>query len=570
MAVEPNSTLRLLSNVPLNLTYENTIYFGSRAAQSSYFIGKTVETFNDLTYQRVSSNTIRVECNADNVQNCNYMMFINRNYGAKWFYAFVTDIRYVNDNSTEIDYELDDLQSYLFDIELRECFVEREHSATDSVGDNTIPENIPIPAYRYTDTTKHTGLFDDYTLAMCSSIYKEEDLTWGGIQPHCCMVNRIPIGLSVQFIENVKGQTVGQSLRNALKLFRKDLRDIQWTALISTDDIATVYPIPTSFVTISDYDPNWNDSVMTELPTGMLTKVYKVADIKPTSLGAHVVRNKKLLTYPFNKLVCNTFDDCQEYRYEWFTGDKIEFTIYANLAPPTCFQAAPMNYYGDAINELFCTKMEGLPNMPFSPSGLADWITKTAPKLAIQGLATLNSTSVAMEKGKDLIEKGSKMLTPKLKKLSAKGARTIAKGQKMVAGATINPMFAIGETIASMGGDQTNANINGTSSGNIEFASNEKDFFFYQVYPKEEYSEIIDDYFDLFGYTTNKIKVPNIHVRKAWTYTKTANAIVVGGAPASALDNIANIFNNGIRFWNDGNSVGVYTINGVHVDNSPL
>ena len=135
MAVEPNSTIRLLSGVPLNMGYENTIYFASKSAQANYFIGKTVAVFNENTYQRVSLGTVRVECNVDTVQNCNYMCFINRNYGAKWFYAFVTDVRYINDVTTEVDYVIDDLQTYFFDIELKECFVEREHTATDAVGD---------------------------------------------------------------------------------------------------------------------------------------------------------------------------------------------------------------------------------------------------------------------------------------------------------------------------------------------------------------------------------------------------------------------------------------------------
>ena len=172
MAVEPNSTIRLLSGVPLNMGYENTIYFASKSAQANYFIGKTVAVFNANTYQRVTSGTVRVECNVDTVQNCNYMCFINSNYGAKWFYAFVTDVRYVNDVTTEVDYVIDDLQTYFYDddVELKECFVEREHTATDVAGDNTIPEDIPEPAMRYTDTKHHTGLFDSYTIVTLGAI----------------------------------------------------------------------------------------------------------------------------------------------------------------------------------------------------------------------------------------------------------------------------------------------------------------------------------------------------------------------------------------------------------------
>ena len=239
--------------------------------------------------------------------------------------------------------------------------------------------------------------------------------------------------------------------------------------------------------------------------------------------------------------------------------DAIDFEVYANLVPPIAFKAAPKLYYGDNINETFSVAMEGIPNMPFGTTGFMDWIIKTGTKLAIQGFEMYTGVGVATEKGQALIDKGSKMLTPKLKKISKKGQRLIEKGEKMIESEMPNTFIDVTETLANIGSTAPSPNISSSSSGNIEFSTGEKDFFFFQVYPKEEYSEMIDNYFHLYGYAVKKIKVPNIHVRKGWTYTKTANAIVVGGAPASALQNIANIFNKGIRFWNDGDNIGDYS-----------
>lgn len=561
MAVEPNSTIRLLSEVPLSMNSENTIYFATRAEQSSYFIGKTVATFNDNSYQRVSLGTIKIGCLSDTIQNCNYLMFINRNHGAKWFYAFVTDVRYINESTTEVDYVLDDLQSYFFDIELKECFVEREHTATDAVGDNTIPEDIPEPPMRYTNTKVPTGIFSSYTLAIISSMHKDDVQGWLTFTVQSCIVNHVPMALSLQYIKNVRDEDMTKCLAHAIQLIQRDLKIIDIAVALSLNDIVSIYPIPTRFVntiTFDEYDVSYGGE-MGSLPTGTSEIEYTVTEHKPTTLGAYIPKNKKLLTYPFNRLVCNTYGDWQEYRYEWFTGDAIKFQIYASLLPPIAFKAAPKLYYGDNINETFSVTMEGIPNMPFGTTGLMDWLIKTGTKLAIQGFEMATGIPSTLEKGQALIDKGSSMLTPKLKKISKKGQRLIERGEKMIAEETPNTFLDVTETFANIGSNSPVPNIKGSSSGNLEFSTSEKDFFFFQLYPKEEYSEMIDNYFHLYGYAVKKIKVPNIHVRKGWTYTKTINAIVVGGAPATSLQNIANLFNKGIRFWNSGDNIGNYS-----------
>lgn len=562
MAVQPNSTIRLLSNVPLTLSGENTIYFSSKAAQSSYFIGKTVETFNNNSYQRVNSGTIRVECLSDTVQNCNYLMFINSNHGAKWFYAFITDIRYINEHATEIDYVLDDLQTYFFDIELKECYVEREHTETDVAGDNTIPEDIPEPAMRYTNTKHHTGLFDSYTVVTIGAIYPHDDGTWTTLSPQCDLITGIPMGLRAKYLKNVADDdNPKQYIRNAITHLKTDLRDIDWVWTTDLNELASIYAIPTSFVSVTPFNIS-DTSQYGDLPSGLVSTTYRVASNKPTALGSYIPKNKKLLTYPFNKLVCNTFDDWKEYRYEWFTGEEINFAIYASLAPPISFKAAPKLYYGDDINDMFATVLEGFPTLPYAGTGLMEWITKTGTKLAIQGFSVASGYGAITAAGQDLIDFGSaKKSIAETPAQQLNAQRYIVKGQNLKSSALDSSLGEISNSLLNVALNTPTPSAGTSSSGNIEFATDEKDFFFFQVYPKEEYSEIIDNFFHLYGYAVKKIKVPNIHVRKGWTYTKTANAMIVGGAPATALQNITNRFNSGIRFWNDGDNIGNYSSN---------
>jgi hypothetical protein len=141
----PNTTLYLLSGVPLDNTYTDTIYFATATAQYDYFYGKKSKTFANLSYQRVGENRIRVQASADDLYNCNYLMFQNTGFGNKWFYAFITETpKYINDNTTEIVYEIDVMQTYFFDAVLKPSYIIRQHQATDVAGDNTLPEPVDV------------------------------------------------------------------------------------------------------------------------------------------------------------------------------------------------------------------------------------------------------------------------------------------------------------------------------------------------------------------------------------------------------------------------------------------
>jgi hypothetical protein len=104
MSVIPNTEVRLLSNVPLNMTYEHQLTFDSDVDQSLYFKNKSIFTFTDFTYQR-ESQAIRVPQGYDSLYNCNYLMYRNNDFGGKWFYGFITKREYVNPNMTLIHFE---------------------------------------------------------------------------------------------------------------------------------------------------------------------------------------------------------------------------------------------------------------------------------------------------------------------------------------------------------------------------------------------------------------------------------------------------------------------------------
>ena len=86
------------------------------------------------------------------------------------------------------------------------------------------------------------------------------------------------------------------------------------------------------------------------------------------------------------------------------------------------------------------------------------------------------------------------------------------------------------------------------------------DFAFMHKHIKPEYAEIIDDYFDMFGYATNRVKIPNRNGRPHWNYVKVIGAVLVGSVPADDMNSIVRIYEKGITFWNNGYEVGNYSL----------
>ena len=111
--VTPNSTVKLISSMRFDRTYKNVVYFGNHNEQYTYFNTYARLTFNNLSYVR--DNVIRVEAQPAQVYECNYMMFQNVSFGEKWFYAFITDYRYINNNCVELTYDIDVMQTWFFD-----------------------------------------------------------------------------------------------------------------------------------------------------------------------------------------------------------------------------------------------------------------------------------------------------------------------------------------------------------------------------------------------------------------------------------------------------------------------
>ena len=91
-----------------------------------------------------------------------------------------------------------------------------------------------------------------------------------------------------------------------------------------------------------------------------------------------------------------------------------------------------------------------------------------------------------------------------------------------------------------------------------------KGFQFFYAYIRAEFAQIIDNYFNVYGYATHRVKIPNRAIRPHWNYVKTQNVSLTGSVPADDMARLRQIYDNGVTFWRNGNEVGDYSL-----DNRP-
>ena len=98
---------------------------------------------SECTYIR-ENGRIRLELPIKYALRCNYIIYRNTAFNNKYFYAFVTGVSYVNNETSDLTWQLDIMQTFLFDYSLKECFIERQHVSDDRLGANLVPEGLDI------------------------------------------------------------------------------------------------------------------------------------------------------------------------------------------------------------------------------------------------------------------------------------------------------------------------------------------------------------------------------------------------------------------------------------------
>lgn len=527
MYIQPNSTVRLIKNCPIDNSYADTIYFSDATAQYEYFSGLDGITYQALSYIRAGNGVLRVEADISQVYNINYMMFRNTSFENRWFYAFVNSINYINNNVAEIRFTLDVMQSWFIQSgTLEQCYVEREMATDDSIGANIKTEDVGVGEYVFCTT-------EDHKLNVNTDKY--------------CVVLITDVSAATQGGQFINGVYTG----SRLYAFKQDEVD-QLNDLIATytnenrgDAITGIYMVTGDMITFINSETHEIQNSESYTATHGVSMPQLTTD---DTLDGYKPKNNKLYTYPYNMIhVDNGSGNELNLRYEFFPDLTPQFLYCGTvIAPPQAilWANAYRNTGGpDRTNTLTlsnypqCSWANDAYQAYLASLGLTDEAVWRNP-LGLAGVTVQAVGSIASAVGTAMTPYGN---------------------SATMWGSTFNK---VGSLMSDVYTNYTKADtLNGSfSAGNINWAAGDFGFNCARMSINAENAKTVDDYFSLYGYKTAEVKVPNINSRDHWNYVKTVDCKVSGNIPADDLVAIEGIFNAGITFWKHGNEVRDYTL----------
>lgn len=522
------SKIDFFESLKLDASYKNTVLFNSYADRDAVFDGRIYKSLDNQSYVRRDKGYIRCSLSMNEAKTITYLRFYNPNYEGRYVYCFVTSQEYVNDGTTDIRFEVDRFMTYCGSLNVLQCYVEREHSTTDVTGSHTLGEPVPfgnLVSVSSDDTVSYQILGNTDRKSKQVVILTTYN-AGGEFKPG-------------QLRDNVYGGTFLKvfpvNTTEEVKALNDWLEKIVNANLI--DSIIGAYQLSGCFlVSESDTFDNTENRLAIKMKSNFGTGQLPCG---------YTPKNKKLYCYPYNYLEVSDGSNKGEYRWEYFNdisnGEVSSyFVLFANVTNGMpAFSLVPYDYKGG-----------------YDEPQVKDW-GGTAKSGLFDERVDMNlytPVSFNVDSFKAWLAQNMGGAVPALNMVG-----TLATG--VASGNVLGTGLTLGNQLLNFAQEKIKPPTSkGQANGNVMAMTNHLLPFFISKSVNYDTARMIDDFFTVYGYQTNRVKVPNINKRPHWNYVKTANANLSGNIPKSDLDIMTNAFNNGITFWRNITEIGDYSL----------
>lgn len=603
MATVPLSgtNIRLLSGVPFSNDYKHSRWFDTLTQQTTYFTGKTVvHSMTQANFQRIEGkNFVSVNESIDSLWGTNYIMFQNAQYNNKWFYAFVTKLEYVQRNTTYVHFEIDVFQTWKFEMNFKPSYVVREHCKLwNSDGTpviNTIDEGLdygaeydikgagsynPTPLLFLVIVAKATLHVADgdpdsnYIKASMNggpqplSIYLHPFDPFGGTPP--IVVDGVLAELST--LKEILNQiySLEGAVNNIVSLYITDHAGINFPIVddefvADTSFFQTLIPVNIDGSTLTTL---YVDEAISYSSTTIETR-RKYIDFGAIYSGGNVsfpdIKESKLLMYPYSFSILDDFKGNRVViKNEYVDGDKIEIAAFGSMGVSNKVTYNPSNYLTSELvssidRDMMSMETGIIDNTPHDVSIITDMLSAY-----IQG-------------NKNSIQNQADMITFNGITDIASGAiggigSALMRNPIGVASSGLGMVKGGGNAVLQLQGIQAKVkDINNLPPQLSKMGSNTAYDYgngYYGVWMitkmiKPEYQKKLTDFWNMYGYKVNEVKMPNFHTRARWNFVQTNSCMILGDFNNEDLQELKSIFDNGITLWHI-DDVGNYSLsNGV-------
>lgn len=538
MVLNQNTYVKL---VHVELTPEHQLTFNSLQEQIEYFEGLPGLVLTGFTYQR-KDNIIRYPLLYDEVEKYNYVIYRNdyNDQNRKYYFAYITDISYTNNDVSEIKIETDVFQTWQFDYIYKKSFIERKHVTDDIAGNYTMLEPVATGEYVVNDYNYYSD-FDDDLYVLQATELAPSDLQPIETTAYATNFGGIPMAGYTYMFENIRD-------------FREKIEDYNTGDPQGShiEAVYNAYMIPKICVDMSRFS-----SIVDNLYLGQTSPMNYTYEVnKPSMLDTYIPKNQKLLTYPYCYLLLSNNNGSNNIlHYEKFKTNNCPFYISGIPTTNGSIKCTPQDY---STNHSYIEE-EGIiagkyPTLNWNQNVYADWLLTNSASLNTQtsfgGIATAGGLLSTIA-GLGLIFSGVGTLPGIGMTLAGLGSMTAGLHQIQNAMATDVDHSKIPMSSSGL-----------ASGGDINVTGDQAGFFFYRYSIKREFAEMIDNYFSMYGYKVNTMEVPNLHTRVNWNYLKVLDPNVEGNdIPEKDLLIYKQMLTNGITFWHNPNTFRDYSQN---------
>lgn len=511
-----NSEIILVKDINIDREYVNVLSYGEQQ-MLNLCRQKQVASRNDFSFIRTNGN-IYTQFTYEQCLQANYIAFQNPDYSNKWFFAFIDDVIYKGNSNTEIVFTVDAWSTWFENWNKKPCFITRQHTNNDSIGANTVPENLDVGEMVLGNWNIYNGLSEKYYFCLMSTynIITNDDFV--GVK----QINGNLFGYMVYIFETTN---------TAIVSLEKVLKEINKAGKI--ESILTLFVAPAELIDsigirkLDGYDGTYlldtsqilsNNTIKNAVHIDFdITKPYSFEDYKP--------KNNKCYVYPYNYLlVSNNVGNQIIYKYEDFYENPIHFDIQIALSIGCSGRLVPRNYKKVDYNNDESIPLAKYPTCSWATDAFTNWITQNAVNIGTQ-----------------LVSAG--------------------------VGAATGNIPTVAGNIASLIGQFYQANLmpsieGGQNTGDVNYSAKNNTFNFYNYHCKPEYMKIIDDYFTRFGYKVNKLETPNIIGRRNWNYVEIGQSeeIGYGTVPMKYMEIINKACRKGVTIWHNHENIGNYNL----------
>lgn len=503
----PSTNLRLL-NVPLEAGYSDTLWFPDVNTQTQYFLGKVVKAINDFNFIK-KDNTITINGNVETYYNCNYIMYQNANFSNKWFYAFINRIEWASNSSTRLYCSTDCIQTWFFDITYYQSFIERQHSTTDTAGDNIVPE-----PFQPSQPCQMVASSSNY-LPSRIGVFATCDSNGGSLEG--TRINGIYTGARM---------------------------------ISSSQDVGTTNTLLKNYV---DNGLATGIVAIKNLPdeTGVTTETAK----RPVTVDGYVPVNKKLLSGAFITAFISCMGQSITFNPEFCTGDVIR--VQRSL------DEMSGSLMVNVVNYAFHNNAPGLPNNVMAltvkyPDGTWSYnnyqndynLHSESNAMMVRRLGQYQSVG-SIAKTADTVGSAFSgiMSLFGLNFSGAAGAAGKTVNNAIEAASYVGGYDEITQQLQAISESYNAPATGGIASSNGYLAGSNGYLLIGYNVPPYQLAQIYDRYLTVYGYAQQTYGVPNLHARKTWTFVKVNDLRASGAFPNEDMSEIRKAFSKGIFFW---------------------